>query len=269
MLIYKPTSFDEFIKLLNQLKNSGDCYYRGQSNSSWPITCGLARHNDKEVIENILKVEKIISAIFKEQIADKNLCNLIPIADNNYHKSWQWLMAAQHYGLPTRLLDFSFDKYTALQFAVADFQYLNSDGTLIICCNVVSKQEDIDSEMFKKEFESLDHSFFFQTPIYYKSTNNGEKLSERRKFIQGSKFLYRGTSTIKQCLALDEKFSQDLIKIQIKKELKLDIIKHLIEIGKFAFDIYSGRNDIDNYAATIKNEFMNLNENNLDSFLHK
>lgn len=262
-----PSKLDEFISIFSKFNNSGTCYYRGQVNAEWKIIPGIGRNENTEVQKQIIRIECKLYTKFKELILSHGLEGLIPRTVGSYNESWQWLMAFQHYGLPTRLIDFSFNRFVALQFAIAEIEYLNKDGAFFIYKNPDSIFEGINSSILTNPFIGVDKNFFFQAPIYSKAKGNEQLLSERRKFMQGSKFFYRANSELTQCISLDREHANNLVKIIIRKEFKVKLIDFLISEEGFNFDIYRGKNEIDYYAGLFKIQFMKLNKENLSEFL--
>lgn len=258
----------ELLKIINNPSLSIKTnYFRGHADYTWDVIPGIARNKGINDIQSLLEIERKLIDNFQKKIIENKLEDLIPKIKGSYHESWILLMAAQHYGLPTRLIDFSHDKFVALEFAVADIQHLNKDGALIIYNDVNAIHENVDSSILKSQFKNIHKAFFLQAPSYKFHENNNCKLSEMRKPIQGSKFLYRDSQNLLSCLTMEEKHNDHLIVVHIPKEMKLEIIKHLIKIDKMAYDLYAGRNELDFYAAILKLQFSKLNDTNIAEFL--
>lgn len=88
--------------------------FRGQANSQWPLAPSLERLIPNRRRENLANVERILLDRFKRQVHHY----LARIPEETALVEWYALM--QHWGLPTRLLDFTLSPYVALFFALRE-----------------------------------------------------------------------------------------------------------------------------------------------------
>lgn len=121
-------SFSQFIEILEEdtqfdMKNvlNGITLYRGQ-NCDLPLLPKIGRF--KKPVSEILEIEMILINEFEKR------CQ--PSLDFELNNAWDLLAYAQHFGLPTRLLDWTENPLVALWFAVSSDNYGTSNGVVWI-----------------------------------------------------------------------------------------------------------------------------------------
>jgi hypothetical protein len=105
MEINKICSIQDLLEAISERKTSDDniFWYRGQSNKTWGLLPTMLR-------SNLRCSEETLVTRFKQ-----NASMLIGDKPNTY---FDWLFLMQHYGVPTRLLDWTESPLIALYFAV-------------------------------------------------------------------------------------------------------------------------------------------------------
>ena len=97
-------------------------YYRGQVNSDWNLLPTILRNN------NLSEAQKFEKTLLLNYL-------LHPIEEYNfYNNPIEFLMNFQHFGIPTRLIDFTSDIFIALFFACFDQEekHLDKNGKLFL-----------------------------------------------------------------------------------------------------------------------------------------
>ncbi|HLO45459.1 MAG TPA: FRG domain-containing protein [Leadbetterella sp.] len=164
------TSWEEF----KEIANHGllEWVYRGQSKASWPINSSLFR---SKIIDNFDEVESSMLNQFKK-------ISKFYLKGSQQPKSLvDWLALLQHYGAPTRLIDFTKSPYIAAFFA-----FENEENT----------REPIAIWIANK-------NYFYQSTLYYLQKENLENSSK----IPGN----IGDKTFKTIFELSKTGKHDLI----------------------------------------------------------
>ena len=124
-------SINEYINISEELEDK--YFFRGQANASWEISPYLFRNNNWMMNEPYMLNE--LFSRHPEEIRDRT----------DYFK----LLIAQHYGLPTRLLDVTKHSLIALYFSVADKSQMNKNGKVFIIDGSNITHPEIDSEVIR------------------------------------------------------------------------------------------------------------------------
>ena len=95
-----------------------DWVFRGLADSSYSLEPIIERQARSKNIP-WLALEKLIASEFKSRSRMHLDATLIPEPQDEF----TWLAQMQHYGIPTRLLDFTYSPFVALYFAVRQQQY--------------------------------------------------------------------------------------------------------------------------------------------------
>lgn len=114
-----PNEIRSVSDLLKQVSGSsagGRRWFRGHSNDRWPLVSGIARNSEHQKNEVAMLTE------FKRDAASRT--SLSPLGP------WEWIALAQHYGLPTRLLDWTEHPLVALYFACSGKEEMSADGRI-------------------------------------------------------------------------------------------------------------------------------------------
>lgn len=241
-------SIDDYKTVVESLIGPSIKYYRGQSDSDWKALPSIARldrikgiSNETERISELRTLEKSLNERF-ESIASQMELRLSSL----HHQTWELLKIAQHHGLPTRLLDFTHDIQVAFEFAVLDLHTLNRDGEVIVYYNPKDN-----GELPKSEFnQDIENEFFFQSGAYY--TDGATPTGERRKFTQGSMFLYIPDSKMFQCVK--GWCGRYVDRIIVDKSAKIPLIEHWLTQGNPIDPMVGSPVRLDYYATLLKLE---------------
>lgn len=250
---------DDYFKLLELLDHANNKYvYRGQADKTWPLMASIYRK------VNIKTKEKEI------------YCNLRKFNFEGFNKKETFideLLQMQHYGVYTRLLDWSYNPLVGLFFSVNNEH--NKDGIIYMYNN--------DDNQVKIDFNDYNYSYlseYLESDIFHlneKLNSDFLKLIENNTIL-GKNYLFLDTAFINDriraqqgCFSIiidyEEKNSQKKQEIndfnKYNFENKLILNKILIsagckeqiraELNKIGINSVTMFPDIEGYAQHFKN----------------
>ncbi|WP_434348245.1 FRG domain-containing protein [Myxococcus virescens] len=106
----------ELTELPKHLSPGETIWFRGHSNTAFKLLPSIARHPSG------LDREALLIKRFRQ--------NAYPFRTLPPKSDWEWLFLMQHFGVPTRLLDWTESPLVGLYFAVHDDKHESADGAL-------------------------------------------------------------------------------------------------------------------------------------------
>lgn len=150
------TSMADLAHELNALPNN--YIFRGQSDATWGLTSTLERFLGKRwSAESARKFEGRSLDLFRSNY------HIYCGGEHRPDSTLAWLSVMQHYGVPTRLIDFSESPYIALYFAMESYTPLHDADLAIYAMNYTAFMD-----------ESLKHI-----------SSKDNKFKENRQSLQG------------------------------------------------------------------------------------
>ena len=159
-------SFDEFRDLLREVEINR-WVFRGQRDESWGLESTLKRfccnHGQEFSLgEFTTMLDRFISSISSHHTKDYSQLSL-----------FQQIATAQHFGLPTPFLDWTFSPYIATYFAASELiNTIPKDGRVRfkVWLLDISELDRLDEEGFKTQLESktVDCAFIDIATCYFK-----------------------------------------------------------------------------------------------------
>ena len=212
-------SFNAFLKYISGRNDSKIQLFRGQMND-WPLDSKLLRLVQKrKQVEDFFKIERHIFNQFKEKY------ELFHTKELN---DWNLLSLGQHYGLPTRLLDWTVNPLIALWFAFEKEKENKEDR--IVFGLVVENDSLVDlhnNELFKGAFIKI-----FKAMPFDKRVINQESwfsIQPPQIFGKGGDGLphFNNYNTLNE----DENFEYYLTKFRFKDSLRWEILEEIDKRG--------------------------------------
>lgn len=262
----KIDTLNQMFSIIKEIKNNSNMlWFRGHENASYKLNSGLYRiSKDEEVISN--KENDIFNCFI-------NYGDMY-CSQYNESKDWNALFLMQHYGLYTRLLDWTDSLFTSLYFATIN--HVKETEACIWVLDPISLnrnhqglyEKGVDRGFDNIGLLSVDtlpdrvkkYVYYFNKQIKIDSFSIVPRRNNERLVSQNGFFTVQGTSNKPLEEEVRDKADVFLKKIIISDNFCLECKEFLKVSGINYYSLYGG---IEGLCHYIKNELLNLKLDNL------
>lgn len=232
----KIESFEDYLNVINNssllsFNEKSTFLFRGQSDSTYNLLPGIAR--PKYLRDNILKYEEEVISEFKRRATP-----FLPKSFNT-KSDWEWLALAQHYKLPTRLLDWTENPLVALYFA---FEMPKKENSYRSVWVFVAEKKDFANSNDKKT-----NPFNLSQTQVYAPNHITERITSQSGWFTVHKFMEDEKKFIS--FNSNSLYRNRIFNIVIPNELRDDILLKLNRLGINSFSIYPDLEGLSNFLT--------------------
>ena len=114
--IHRPVSLSNYMEIVQKLQRKAHhpLWFRGNGHEKFKLIPTLYRHRTAKIQAEFKKLECQLMARFRQRS--------LPYHTRDLRDDWEALFFMQHYGVPTRLLDWTENPLIALHFALMSTQ---------------------------------------------------------------------------------------------------------------------------------------------------
>ena len=233
-------------------------YYRGEVSDTFVLKPSLARNFSDN--DTLLKTEQVLMEDFKEQMSFYNKMDKVLLHDNpyQYQNEWSWLGQAQHYRLPTRMLDWTLKWEVALYFAVEEIPDFNSHDAQFWVFYVPEEiiMHDGKKDLYFQEDPLKLSKTWFVNPSFFWTDNQANETAETRRARQHGKFSIQAHSNLLTPLEQQMELIPHLEKYCIPADAKGQIRLELASKGIFGEFLYAKEDVvINNIISTLRTKY--------------
>lgn len=146
---------ENVVDFLSAIEDGAELMFRGQSNVDWPLLPSLVRYASSYCRDGWDSL-----AALEDHLMHRFSMFCMPSVDLRGKSKFEKVMYVQHYGLPSRVLDWSTNPLKALWFAVEDGSYDHVSGVVYITSPKLWAEVDGD-------VEDVDDGFLACFPFYF------------------------------------------------------------------------------------------------------